>query len=213
MKIRRLLVTVLTIVVISIGVSFTLKANIGVGAWDGFSATLSEILQIKIGTMGIILSGSFILIQLFMLRRDFGIKHALQIVIIVILGSSINYMYYVVFKNFTIDSYIMKVVYLIIGYIIIAFSLSSLMLVDTVTMPVEGFCSALEAKTGIEFHIIRQAIDVIAIIVTLLLTYIFKINLLIREGTVIGMLIFGPLIGIMMKNMKPLFVKYDLADE
>jgi len=34
----------------------------------------------------------------------------------------------------------------------------------------------------------------------------------VREGTVIGMIMFGPLLGIFTKLLKPLLQKYDLAD-
>ena len=42
--------------------------------------------------------------------------------------------------------------------------------------------------------------------------FIFSDTLVIREGTAIGMLIFGPLLGIFMKIQRPILDKYQLLD-
>ena len=39
-------------------------------------------------------------------------------------------------------------------------------------------------------------------------TLIFSVKLTLREGTIIGMLIFGSLMGLFIKNIKSVFIKY-----
>ncbi|WP_405280816.1 hypothetical protein, partial [Methanobrevibacter sp.] len=77
----------------------------------------------------------------------------------------------------------------------------------------EGFCLALEKVLPLGFAQIRQAVDVICIILCIIISFILPIPLSIREGTVIGMIIFAPLMGYFMKIEKQLFLKWDLIEK
>lgn len=101
---------------------------------------------------------------------------------------------------------------LILGYVINAFTVAVIMLLDVVTFALEGACMAISNKLGFKFHVFRQVVDILCIIISIILALIFDVPLAIREGTLIGMLIFGPIMGIFMKLLKPIFKKYDLTD-
>jgi uncharacterized membrane protein YczE len=64
----------------------------------------------------------------------------------------------------------------------------------------------------IEFSKIRQAVDVISIILCFILSFALKLPLAVREGTVIGMIMFAPLMGQFMKIESQLFKKWGLID-
>ena len=51
-----------------------------------------------------------------------------------------------------------------------------------------------------------------SIVVALSLTLLFNTAFTVREGTVIGMLIFGPSIEFFMKHMRPTLQKIGMAD-
>ena len=53
MKIKRLIMLVVFVIIGSIGSALTLKAAIGVGAWDALAQTGNEITGIQVGTIGI----------------------------------------------------------------------------------------------------------------------------------------------------------------
>lgn len=191
--------------------ALALKAAIGVSAWDAFSQTLSYFFNIKVGTMGIILNCSCIIGQIIILKKDFKPIQLLQAVVSFILGIVINFMLYHVY-TFEIHSYFINILLLIIAYIFIALFVGAVMAINLVTFALEGFCLALERVIPMEFSKIRQAVDIICILLCLLLSFVLDLPLAIREGTMIGMIMFAPLMGYFMKIEKKLFQKWGLID-
>ena len=63
---------------------------------------------------------------------------------------------------------------------------------------------ALAKKTKYHFAFIRQMVDILAIFFTLVLTFSLDVPMTAREGTVIGMLIFAPLMGFFIKRLQPI---------
>ena len=56
LKPKRLLLCILMILLISLGASLTIKAAIGVGAWDALSVTGNSLTGIKVGTIQMLLN-------------------------------------------------------------------------------------------------------------------------------------------------------------
>ena len=96
---------------------------------------------------------------------------------------------------------------LVIGNVITAFVVAAIMLLEVITFALEGACKVISDKYKIPFHKFRQYVDIGSILIVILLALIFKIELYIREGTIIGMLIFSPMIGYFMKILKPILLK------
>lgn len=205
-------IIILTIIVcfLSVGVALTLKAEIGVGAWDALLAAISNIIDVPIGTVGMVLNFILIFAQIIILRSNFRKIQLLQFPISILLGLVINFMFYEVFSMLTLESYVMKLVTLLLGYVIIAFSVAGVMVLDVIFFPVEGFTMAISDTINKKFYVIRQLVDVISVVTVLLLVILFNQPLVVREGTIIGVIIFGPLLGVFMKILKPIFKKYDL---
>ena len=205
-------IIILTIIVcfLSVGVALTLKAEIGVGAWDALLAAISNIIDVPIGTVGMVLNFILIFAQIIILRSNFRKIQLLQFPISILLGLVINFMFYEVFSMLTLESYVMKLVTLLLGYVIIAFSVAGVMVLDVIFFPVEGFTMAISDTINKKFYVIRQLVDVISVVTALLLIIPFNQPLVVREGTIIGVIIFGPLLGVFMKILKPIFKKYDL---
>lgn len=84
------------------------------------------------------------------------------------------------------------------------------MLIDIISMPLEGVCLALSNKTNINFGRVRQYADVVLIALVLIFTFVFSTQLTLREGTILLMIIYGPLLDRFMKLFRTLLVKYDL---
>lgn len=209
---KTLLLTSL-IILVGIGASISLKAAIGIGAWDAMAQTLATIIGIKIGTLGMILNISCLIGQVLILKKKFRVIQWLQIPLNILLGSVVNFILYNILGNIVIDSYIVRIGLLILSYCLCAFGVGAVMVLDLVTFSLEGFCAAISEKIGFEFSKFRQAVDVICVALVFLLAWIFKAELAVREGTIIGMLMFGPLMGIFMKKIKPVFKKYKFLKE
>ncbi|MFE8700814.1 YitT family protein [Cytobacillus sp. FJAT-54145] len=211
-QLKRVLLLSIFIVIVGIGASLTLKVAIGVGAWDALAQSFSYLFGIKVGTIGMILNISCVLGQWLILRKNFHFKHLLQVPMVIFLGMVINFIFYDVLGAITIDSYLMKLVLFVIALIVLAFAVASVLILDVVTFPLEAFCMALAKKTKWKFAVIRQSVDIISILLAVIFTFGFSLPSTLREGTIIGMLIFAPLLGFFMKKIQPLFSKLGLID-
>ena len=123
-----------------------------------------------------------------------------------------NFFFYDVLKNFTITSYPMRVFFLILGYVIVSGTIGAIISLDLVAFSLEGACLAVSEKTGIEFSKIRQGCDIAFIAISLAVAFICRFSPYIREGTVLGMIITGPMMGFCIKNAKKTFIKMGLLD-
>lgn len=207
-ELKRMILLLLFITIVGIGGCLSLKAAVGVGAWDAMIQTFSFMSGIKVGTLGIMLNLVCVIGQAIILRKNFRLNQLLQIPISIFLGVVVNFIFYEVLYVFTIDSYLLNIILLILSYIISSFGIAVIIVLDIVIFPVEGLCMAISSKTGYEFSKTRQLLDIISIIVVIVFTFIFSVKLTLREGTIIGMLIFGPLMGLFIKNIKSVFIKY-----
>lgn len=153
-----------------------------------------------------------IFVQVAILRRKFKPIQLLQIPVCILLGLIVNFMLYEVYSNFTINTYWMNVGLLILGYIVSAFAVGMVMVLDIVTFALEGACMAVSGVTGKKFHVLRQGVDVVSILLVIIIVIITDVPLAVREGTIIGMFLFGPMMGIFMKLQKPVFKKFGLID-
>lgn len=208
---KRYILIVLAFMIVGTGCAFTVKANVGIGAWDALAKSTSDIASIAVGTAGMIFNCSCVLGQIIVLRKDFKLIQLLQIPLSVVLGIVVNFVYYNLLV-FPFDSFIGGVIMYTLATEVCAFGVSIVMLLDEVTFALEGFCMALTRILPFKFSSIRQAVDVITIIVIFILTYLFHIPLSVGVGTIIGMLIFGPSLGIFMKLFKPILKKRNLLN-
>lgn len=55
---------------------------------------------------------------------------------------------------------------------------------------------AVSGVTGKKFHVLRQGVDVVSILLVIIIVIITDVPLAVREGTIIGMFLFGPMMGI-----------------
>lgn len=192
--------------------ALTLKAAIGVGAWDALAQTFSLVTSIKVGTMGFIFNCGCVLGELLLLKKEFNYRHILQILVSFLFGFVVNFMSYSVL-NFELSSYPLRLIALIIEYIGMAIFVGGIMALNVVTFALEGFCLELSKKTKFEFSKIRQSVDIIGIIVSLLVCFFSDLPLVIREGTVLGMLIYAPILKIAMDKQIQLFKQLEIINE
>lgn len=200
--IKRYILVVIGFIIVGTGCAFTLKANIGVGAWDALAKSTSDLTGLEVGTAGMIFNSCCVLGQILILRKEFRVIQLLQIPLSVLLGIVINFVLYQLLI-FPFDSFIGGMIMYICASTVSAFGVSIVMLLDEVTFALEGFCMAITKIIPIKFSVSRQAADVISIIVIVIMKFVFHLPWSIGVGTIIGMLTFGPTLGIFMKIFKP----------
>lgn len=207
---KRYLLVIFCFVMIGFGCAFTLKAAVGVGAWDALGQTGYDLFGIKAGTVSMVLNCSCVFVQIIILRKDFRLVQLLQIPCSIVFGYVTNFVLYDLLGNVVIDSYIFNVMLFVFGTCWNALFVSTIMCVDAVTTALEGACAAMTKVLPFQFSVIRQAIDVICICLILIVVFVCDIPSSIREGTIIAAVIFGPLLGFFMKHIQPIIHRFDL---
>ncbi len=209
--IKRSIFVLFGVIFVSFGASLTLKAAVGVGAWDAVSQSVSLLTGIKVGTFAMFLNGSCVIGQLIILHKNFNVSRILQIGVAILLGVFVNYFYYDLFGSIVLDTYWIRMLTFILAIVILSFAVAAVMVIDVVTFPLEALCMVIAKKTGWNFSKFRQYVDVGSIIFSLGITFLFAQPLVVREGTVIGMLLFGPLLGFFMHRLEPTLKRLNLA--
>lgn len=208
---KKYAIIVFGFMLVGIGCALTLKASVGIGAWDALASSFSSLVGIEIGTANILLNCSCVLGQIIILKRNFKIPQLLQIPLSILLGVVINVVAYDIL-SFEVDSLLYGIILYLVASLISAVGVSMVMLVNKVTFALEGFCMAITRILRIQFHSMRQLMDIISIILVLLLSLLFSFELPLGIGTILGILLFGPSLGVFMKLLHPIFKKYGLID-
>lgn len=85
--------------------------------------------------------------------------------------------------------------------------LGPLLLLNLVTIPSEAMCIVISGKYEIDYAKVRISLDALCIIVSLILSVSGGVSIKVREGTIIGMLMLGPLEKLSMKIFAPFIEK------
>lgn len=208
---KRSIVLTIGVAVIGFGTATTLAAAVGVGAWDALCQTISIITRYPVGNISIVLNCSCVLVQLIILKSKFTIMHYMQVPLSIFLGAVINFIYYGFYNGINFDSYIISIVLFLVGTIIVALGVAIVMSVNLVSMALEGACMEVGILINKKMHVLRQAVDIICVVLVIIVAFVLDINLVVREGTIISAVIFGPLIGIYMNILTPVFAKLNLT--
>ena len=209
--ISKCIISTLCVIIVGIGASLALKAAVGVGAWDALSQSISSGVYIKVGTISMFLNVSCVLIQLVLLKKEFKVLHAAQILVAVLLGVVVNFMLYDIFSKFIISNYFLNITLLLLGLVLCAVGVSVIMALDFISFPLEGACMVISKKLNKKFGMIRQLVDILSIVFALGFAFIFQQSITVREGTIIGMLIYGPMLDLFMKIIIPRLEQLDLV--
>lgn len=191
---RKILFTILGIVLIYSAVAFAIKAGIGIMPVDAAIATIAAVLGIKVGTISMLFHGSFFLGQIAIEKKDFRKTELLQLLYITLGGSVLNFFLYTVLKNVSFHAYPVRLIVCVLAFLVSAFGCTLVLETHLMRTPMEG-CIQLMAersKHGITMGRLRQIIDIVLVLLAVVLTLIFDTDWTLREGTVIAALIFGP---------------------
>jgi len=208
--IKKYLVLAIAIIGTSVGSALGIKAAVGVTAWDALATTISNILNVKIGTVGMLLNIICFLLQIILLKRNFKKAQYLQLIVTFLIGTVVNYTLYDLL-SFELPAYGLRLSMLVLSFIVMAFFTGIVMSINLITFPLEGLVMAIAIKFNGNFAHLRQIADGIFVVICIALPMIGSSDFAIREGTVIGMFCFGPLLGWFMKLQKPILVKQRLV--
>ena len=190
-KLKRYLIFLLGLFVNSLGVSLITKANLGTSPISSIPYVLSLNFPFTLGNFTIFFSIFLIVLQLIILRKNFKLEHILQIPVSIIFGYFID-LTMILFSWVNPEAYIMKIVYLLIGCLILGVGVYMEVLADVVMLPGESFVRAIVLTWKTNFGTTKICFDVSMSVIAAVLSFVFARRLAgVREGTVIAALLVG----------------------
>ena len=209
-KLKRYIIFLFGLFISSLGVSLVTKANLGTSPISSIPYVLSLNFPFTLGEFTIVFSVFLIFIQLLILRKNFKLEHLLQIPISVAFGYFID-ITMILLGFINPQLYIMKLVYLILGCMVLGFGVYLEVLADVAMLPGESFVRAVSSTWKTDFGITKVAFDVSMTVIAIILSFVFAGKPEgVREGTVIAALLVGfiaRLLGRMLAFVKPLILK------
>ncbi|MBP2025009.1 hypothetical protein [Peptoniphilus stercorisuis] len=173
-----------------IGVSLTLKPAIGVSPFNSVCLAFSQAFYIKVGTITFLLNMIYLSLFIYFTKGKLKRKYPIMMISVLFYGVIINLFTYNVFANLIPKSYISKVLIFIFGTILTSFSCSVVLFFNIIPFPVESLCVALSNITYKSVGVFRYSLDIISISTALLLAFLFKNPITVREGTIISFILF-----------------------
>ena len=151
--------------------------------------------KLTLGNFTILICMLLIASQILILRNKGSLFDIiLQIPISFLFGYVIDFSMWILL-NFSPQTYILKLISLLIGSIIISFGAYFEVVGDVTMLPADGLSRAISIITNIEFGTIKFIADSSQAIIALILGIIFLHELAgVREGTIIGALLIGNMV-------------------
>lgn len=173
--------------VAAFGVSLTLKADIGVSAFNAMNLSISYVNDVQVGTIMTFFNTMFLIGYMVLTRFKYPFKYLIQFTAVYMFGSLINLFLYQLLGCWVIHHYVQRVLLVIVGTLTAGIAVGMVLNYNKITFPTEAFCLELSKITPLKFLYLRYGVDIISILVSILLTVFFQLPLTAREGTVINM--------------------------
>lgn len=200
---KRIFLYVLGLFIMSVGIAFSVKSDLGVSPVSTIPYTMTLILGIEMGKATIIFHIALILVQILILGKAFKKKDFLQIAVAFMFG------YFTTFSNFLmsfvpeITSYPIRLVFLAISIMCVAIGILLYMSSDIVPLAGEGVMAAVSYKFKVPFSKAKIGFDVSMVTISTICC-ILAIKSLgsVREGTIISAIFVGVMLGVFTRLFK-----------
>ncbi len=196
LHIMRFIKYLLGLFVLTIGVGFAIKSNLGAAPVSAFPYTLQVVTGLEIGLGTILFQSVLVIIQMVLLRKKFKIKNLLQIPVGVIFGWLTTASTALVGLIPYYDNIIFRIVMVLIGSFFIALGIALYVPTDIVPLPSEGIIKTVSDLSSVPFSNIKIAFDCTMVILSGLVCY-FATGTLKSVG--IGTVVLAVLVGLINK--------------
>ena len=133
-KLKRYIIFIIGLYINSFGVSLITKATLGTSPISSIPYVLSLNFPFTLGQFTIFFSIFLIVLQLIILGKNFKLEHALQIPVSIAFGYFIDFSMFLL-SDLVPGNYIWKMIYLLIGCLILGFGVYTEVLADVVLLP------------------------------------------------------------------------------
>ncbi|RXJ69701.1 hypothetical protein CRV08_03070 [Halarcobacter ebronensis] len=191
---KRLIIFTIGLFIMALGVSLSIKADIGVSPISCVPYVYSLGLPLTVGELTILLNIFFIMLQIAVARKNYNIFQLVQLPAVIVFGYCIDITMYFI-ANLIPTNYIEQLLLCIIACFTLAFGIFLLVKTRLTYLPIEGLVIVLVQTFKLEFGKVKISIDSTMVIVGVLSSFVLLNSLQgIREGSIIAALTVGVLI-------------------
>ncbi len=198
-KINRYIIYLISLFIISLGASLSIKANLGTSPLICLPYVCSLITNLSVGIVIFLFTILFIVIQIALLGKGFEKRQYLQFIV----GSVFSFFvdFSVMLVNFINPiGYINQFLLLLFSCVVVAFGVLLEIQTEVVYLPADGVIVAISKVLKKDFPKVKPFVDTSMVIIAAVLSIIFLGYLAgVREGTIISALIIGPIVKILKK--------------
>ena len=202
-KINRYVIYLISLFIISLGASLSIKANLGTSPLICLPYVCSLITNLSVGIVIFLFTILFIVIQIALLGKGFEKRQYLQLVIGFIFSFFVDFS--VMLVNFINPiGYINQFLLLLFSCLVVAFGVLLEIQTEVVYLPADGVIVAISQVLKKEFPKVKPFVDTSMVIIAAVLSIVFLGYFAgVREGTIISALIIGPIVKILKKYFDP----------
>ncbi len=191
MKPNKVLASLLFYSLSALGISMTIKANIGVSSFNAFNVTLGSAFMIKAGTVTTIMNLLFLYLCWTMEGNQRAAREKRQEYLVMgssllLFGYLINGFVYTVFGSIQLTNYSLRLLFFVLGTTLSGIGTGQVLRLHLLKFPIEHFCQLMAGQCRWSFKQIRYSIDFVCIVAAFSLAIVFQLPLVIREGTIIS---------------------------
>lgn len=203
---RRILVYVVGLFIMAFGVSLSLKSNLGVSPVNSLPNEISLVansfgINLSLGNAVIIIFSCYVLVQILIKRRRFPLIDLTQVIFSVIFGYFTNFTGMLTNASSYLTSLPLRLLFMAVSMVFIAFGVSIYMNAKLVNMPMEGMTLAISEQLGKPFARVKVVVDCSTVILALVLSLVFLHGI---EGVGVGTVLAAVCIGLLVKPIQKL---------
>ena len=203
---RRILVYVVGLFIMAFGVSLSLKSNLGVSPVNSLPNEISLVansfgINLSRGNAVIIIFSCYVLVQILIKRRRFPLIDLTQVIFSVIFGYFTNFTGLLTNASSYLTSLPLRLLFMAVSMVFIAFGVSIYMNAKLVNMPMEGMTLAISEQLGKPFARVKVVVDCSTVILALVLSLVFLHGI---EGVGVGTVLAAVCVGLLVKPIQKL---------
>lgn len=203
--VRRAVIYVLGLFIMTLGVSISVKSDLGVSPVSSIPYTMTCVWGIEMGRATIIFHVALVLLQIAVLRRKFKLINLLQVPVGVLFGAFTTFCNHLMTFLPTPQNIAIRLVMMLISTLLIAVGLFFYVPANIMPLAGEGAMLAISQTSGVEFSTVKVIFDIsmVAISFTVCMIFIHSMGS-VGAGTIIA----AVLVGLELKLITKLFGRY-----
>lgn len=196
----RFVVYLIGLFIMTLGVSMSVKSNLGVSPVSSIPYTITCITGLEMGKATILFHIVLVILQIAILRKNFQAKNLLQIIVGIVFG------YFTTFSNYlfsflpTPENLVIRLAMMLCSTVVIAFGIFLYLPADIIPLAGEGAMKAISDKTQVLFSKVKVCFDISMVVISLCACLLILHRLgSVGVGTVVAAVLVGSILGVINK--------------